>query len=127
MSDDVVWPQSVLDKFADDKLFKEQQAAAGTTTVRRLRKKQDLFELVVEGATNGKSTVLDDNLWFIEDVQSGSINMKIKYDNPELMSMTDQSEQDRMQLKLKKPLIGKNGLEMKTDGFDDDGNTARGI
>lgn len=58
----------------------------------------------------------------IEDITDRSIIVKIKYDNPGLISMSDQSIQDRLVIKLSRPLYGKNGLVMKTDGFDSDEN-----
>lgn len=134
MSDEVDWPKSVLEKYEDDKVLKEQQASSeqtDATTVRRLRRSQDLFYLIIEGASNGKSKELDDSSWNIEDIQGKSINIKIKYDSPELISMSDQSIQDNLKIKLKKPLIGTNGLEMKSDGLDRDKDggltTTRGI
>jgi hypothetical protein len=46
------------------------------------------------------------------------ITIKVTFDNPAIISMSDQSIQDRLVVDLAKPLIGINGLPMKKTGFE---------
>jgi hypothetical protein len=49
----------------------------------------------------------------IEEINDKSVIMKVAFDNPEFISMLDQSIQDRLVVELTGPaIIGKNGLPL---------------
>ena len=54
----------------------------------------------------------------IEDLTDREISIKITFDSPELISLSDQNIRDRLVFGVVTPLKGKNGLEMSSEGFD---------
>lgn len=49
-----------------------------------------------EGATNMEKKYIEEASVTIEEIKDNSIKMKIEFDNPSLISMADQSVQDRL-------------------------------
>jgi hypothetical protein len=84
----------------------------------------EMLKFKVEGATSMKQTEINPGNLIIEDLKDREISIKVTFDNPAIISMSDQSVPDRMVIDLAIPLIGQNGLEMLTDGFEkkDDGS-----
>ena len=64
-----------------------------------------------------RSTINSENL-MIDDLTDREISIKITFDSPEFISLSDQSIQDRLVFGLTTPLVGKNGLDMSTEGFE---------
>lgn len=52
------------------------------------------------------------------DLKDNLISVKVTFDNPSLISMSDQSIQDRFVINIDKPLISKNGLPMDKKGLE---------
>jgi hypothetical protein len=54
----------------------------------------------------------------IEGLKARELQIKILFDNPALISMSDQSVQDRLAIKFNVLFEGKNGLMMNTKGIE---------
>ena len=73
-----------------------------------------------------KRSEIDQKDILIEDITPNGITMKIIYASPELMSMSDQTVQDRMVADFEGPkIMGANGLELnkKVLPKDENGNS----
>lgn len=97
-SDNIFIPPDWNKKWENDKAIRRLREAGGKEhEIRRLQDNSFSFiDLKVEGATNGEQIKLDQSSVAIEDLTENKIRLKITYDNPALVSMGDQSVQDRL-------------------------------
>mgnify|MGYP006891284148 CR=1 FL=1 len=63
---------------------------------------------------DGQEVVVDEERIIIEDIGSSQVKFKINFENPHLLSLSDQTQRDEVTFDLARALIGQNGLPMKT-------------
>lgn len=112
-SDSMEYPQTWIEKFNEDELLRSNQTTPEERRrLRKLRPKsssKSFLDLIIEGATNGeKEDIPLENIEILE-LSERKIKFKIKFENPALISMSDQSINDRLLIGFNKPLFGTNG------------------
>lgn len=88
-SEDVIFPDDFYKKAEEDLVYLEQINSEQPS--RSLRNSYRVFQFFLEGATSMKQFPITQDNVFIEALDAKQIKMKIVFENPEYISMNDQS------------------------------------
>ena len=71
----------------------------------------EVFQFEIEGATNGQSMAISESAVLVETLTETELGLKFNFENPNLISMSDQNANDRLRMKINPEMIkGGNGL-----------------
>lgn len=130
---DVDWPESIRNLFNLTQELKSQNLK--NSEIRRRLKSglggdgnsgiEKVFTFIFEEVISTKQYPISPENLMIEDLTDREMKIRITFESPELISIRDQSIQDRLVIGLVTPLVGINGLEMSTEGFIVEGSELR--